>query len=463
MAQAQPVATQPPISNRRYVFNLALPAVGEQMLNMAVGLADVFLLGNLTLAAAEQLGYGRVEAVAGVGLGNQMVWLVTVMFMSVGIGSTAMIARARGAGDEARVQRILRQSLLLGVTVGLIGTLVLLLLSQPFLWLLDAPPDAFPRAMEYLLVITTTVLPAALLFVGTACLRGVGDTRTPLYVMLGANAINVLLTWLLVSGNLGLPALGVVGAAIGTAVARGGGGIVVVGLLIHGRSGLKLELANLRPDWDMLRRLVHIGVPSAGEMFVFHTALLFFTRYINTIGTVAYSAHFATINIESVSFLPGMGYGFAASTLVGQALGARRPDQAEAHAYEALWQGMAMMTVGGVVMVLFPAALMGFFVNDPAAVAVGTAPLLAAGLMQPCLAIGFILNGALRGAGDTKWPMYSRMITAWGIRIPLGWLLVVHLDMGLNGAWLTMCIDFAAQAMLAMWRFASGRWKTVEV
>lgn len=439
-----------------------MPAVGEQLLNTTVGLADVFLLGNLSLAAAATLGYGRVEAVAGAGLANQMVWLVTVLFMATGIGSTAMISRARGAQDTAHERHILRQSMIFALGMGILGTLIMVLLAPPFLAILNAPQEVRPLSLTYLYIVGLSVIPTALLLVGTACLRGVGDTRTPLYVMLGANAVNVLLTWLLVSGNMGLPALGVAGAAIGTAVARSGGGLVVLWLLLRGRSGLKLTL-DPRPDPDILRRLTAVGAPSAGEMFVFHAALLVFVRFITDEGTAAYAAHNAIINIESLSFLPGFGYAYAAGALVGQSLGAKEPQQAEAMAREATLQGMLMMTLVGIVIVLFPEQLLSFFVNDPAAVALGSGALLAAGLIQPSLAIGFIYNGALRGAGDTRFPLYARMITTWLIRLPLAWVLVDLLGMGLHGVWLAMCMDFTAQGALAVWRFYSRRWQTIEV
>jgi putative MATE family efflux protein len=337
-----------------------------------------------------------------------------------------------------------------------------LLLARPFLQALGAPPDVLPRSEEYLHVIATGLVPAALLFVGMACMRGAGDTRTPLLVMLGVNTANVLVTWLLVSGHLGFPALGVVGAAIGTALARGGGGLVVLWLLWRGRSGLKLDM-RVRPEMQFIRRIVKIGLPTAGEMLVFHGALLIFTFFVTSLGTAAYAAHIATIHVESLSFLPGMGYAVAASALVGQALGARSPERARQDAYEALGQGMAMMSMVGVVIIAVPHALLGFFVKDPAAVEAGTAPLRAAGLVQPALAVSFILNGALRGAGDTRWPLFSRILTNWCIRLPLTWLLVFVLGFGLNGVWLAMCADFSVQAFLALWRFGSGRWETVDV
>jgi putative MATE family efflux protein len=452
---------------RSRVLKLALPAVGEQFLNTLVGLADIYLVGNLSQQATRVLGYSSDAALNSVGLGNQMGWLIMVLFVSTGVGSTALIARAVGADNEADKRRFLRHSLLIALGVGVLGMLAAVLLGGPFLWLLGASSpgidtNVLPLGDAYLNALGAGMIPSAFLFVGMACMRGAGDTRTPLLVMLGVNAANILVTWLLVNGELGFPTMGVVGAGFATALARTGGGLVVLWLLWRGRSGLKFDMG-LNFDPQIIRRLLRIGMPTAGEMFIFHGALLIFTRFITSLGTVPYAAHITTINIESLSFLPGLGYAAAAGALVGQALGARTPDQGERYVYEALGQGMLMMSSIGLLMIFLPDVLFSFFVNDPAVVAAGTEPLRAAGLVQPALAVNFILNGALRGAGDTKWPLYTRIISTWGMRLPLTWLLVLVLDAGLNGVWMAMCADFTLQSMLALWRFRSGFWRQIEV
>ena len=462
MATTEPRLALPDLlSLRREVFWLALPAVGEQVLNTLVGLSDTFLVGHLSDAAAASLGYTSAVALAGVGLANQLVWLITVFFMAASVGSTALIARARGAGDLATAGRVLRQSLLIGLVMGAIAMLVGLSLARPAIAMLGADADVLPRGVTFLRIVSLTFVPAALLFIGAAALRGAGDTRTPLYVMLGVNVVNVVISWLLINGNLGAPTLGVAGSAIAAAVARGGGGLVLIGLLLRGRSGLKLSL-NIQPDREMLRRIVRIGAPSGGEQLVFQGALLIFVRFVTSLGTASYAAHNVVINIESLSFLPGMGYAIAASTLVGLSLGAGRPDRGAASVYEALRQGALMMTALGAVMVAFPHQLIGLFVADPAVADVGASAMRIAGLVQPLLAANFILSGGLRGAGDTRWPLYTKLISTWGVRLPLV-LGLVSLGLGLTGIWLAMAADFAIQATLAWWRFRQGRWQTVRV
>jgi MATE family multidrug resistance protein len=450
-----------PTALRRSVLLLALPAVGEQVLNTLVGLADTFLVGHLNERAAARLGYSSATALAGVGLANQMVWLVTVLFMAVSVGSTALIARARGANDTVTANRALRQSMIVGLAMGLAATLLGLVFATPFMRILGAGPEVLPRSVTFLHIAGLTFAPAALLFIGTAALRGAGDTRTPLYVMLGVNAVNIALSWLLVNGNLGAPILGVTGSAIGAAVARGGGGVVLIGVLLRGRSELKLSL-DLRPEWEVLRRIVRIGLPSAGEQLVFQGALLIFVRFITGLGTVAYAAHNVVLNIESLSFLPGMGYAIAATTLVGQGLGAGHPENAEASAYESLLQGGLMMTALGVIMILFPHQLIGLFAADPLVAETGAMAMRIAGAFQPLLALNFVMSGGLRGAGDTRWPLYSKIVSTWGVRLPLV-LLLLGLGVGLTGAWIAMSADFLVQGLLAWWRFRKGAWKAMRV
>ena len=449
-------------TRRAHVRRLALPAVGEQVLNTFVGLADTFLVGHLSLQAAAKLGYTSTDALNGVGLANQMVWLVTVLFAAVGVGATAVIARARGANDMPTANLALRQSLLIGLAMGLAAMLLVGLFAAQLMDVLGAAAQVKPLGITFLQIAALGFGPAALLFLATAALRGVGDTRTPLFVMLGVNIINIIGSWLLINGNLGAPTLGVGGTALAAAVARGAGGVFLVLLLLaRMQSGLKL-MFSLRPNWPMITRILRIGAPSGGEQLVFQGALLIFVRFITGLGTAAYAAHNVVLNIESISFLPGMGYATAASALVGQQLGALQPAEAQADAYEAQRQGLVMMSVLGVIMLLFPHQLVGLFTNDPAVIATGEIPMRLAGLFQPLLAINFIMSGALRGAGDTRWPLYTKIVSTWGVRLPLV-LLVLWLGFGLAGVWVAMTADFATQAFLAWWRFRQGKWQTERV
>jgi multidrug resistance protein, MATE family len=447
-------------SLRWHVSKLALPAVGEQFLNMLVGLADTYLVGHISLAAAAELGYGPAEGLAGVGLANYMVWLVTTLFMAGAVGSTALIARASGAGDREQSNAALRQSVFLGLVMGCVGMAIMLLFAAQTMRLFGAPEEIVPLGVSFLHITAFSMPLAGIMFMLNASLRGVGDTKTPLLVMLLVNGLNIAVSWLLVNGQFGLPALGVEGAGWGMAIGRVVGGIVVVALLLRGCDALKLDRWP-RPEPVMLRRILRIGLPTAGETLAFQSALVLFARFITHLGTVAYAAHNIVITVESISFLPGMGFAVAATTMVGQSLGAENKERARRSGHEAYFQSALFMGIMGVLFILFPGWFLALLVDDPAVVAAGIVPLQMVGIIQPILAANFVYAGALRGAGDTRWPLLIKLISPWLVRLPIAfWLIPI---LGLNGAWIAMCVDLSFQGVLAWWRFRGNTWERIKV
>jgi MATE family multidrug resistance protein len=414
------------------------------------------------LASSFSTCYGPDLALAAVGVANQIAWTLMTLFMAVAMGCTVLVARETGARQMDAANVVLRQSLLLGLLMGLAGALLSTLFAHSMLEVLGAEPAVVDQGAVFLRLSGAGLLPAALLAVGNAALRGVGDTRTPLFVMLAVNLVNIVVAWLLVNGNMGLPALGVAGSAWGAAASRTVGALLVLGVLLRGRSGLKLRL---RPDWRpaVLWRVLRLGLPFGAEQFVFQGALLLYVRVVTGLGTVAYAAHNITITIESISFLPGMGFAVAATTLVSQHLGARDPEGAIDSARESFRMAAAFMGLMGVVFVLLPRLLLGFFVADAHVVAAATRPLQIIGFAQPLLAMNFIYSGALRGAGDAKFPLLSKIVSTWLTRMPLALLLVNVLGWGLAGAWVAMGCDFAVQALSCLYRFRRGRWRDIKV
>lgn len=447
---------------RREVFWLALPAVGEQLLNTAVGLTDQYFVGHLDPTIALRLGYDRPTALAAVGLASLLAWITTTLFMGVGVGATAVVARRIGEGQPKAANEALRQALLLALVVGAGSTVLVAGGSEWLLTALGAAPLVIAAGATYLQIVALSFVPTAFLFAGTAALRGAGDTRSPLYLMAAVVAINVLLTWLLVNGALGFPALGIQGSAIGTSLGRLSGGILLAGLLLSKRMRLQTT-PDWRPNREVIRKILRIGLPSAGEYFVFQAAVLLMARLITGLGTAAYAAYSVTTTIESVSFLPGFGFGVAATAMVGQSLGASNPDRATRSAWEALRQGGLMMTVLGLLMAVWPATIVSWIAPDPAVIAHAEAPLRIAGLTQPLLALSFILTGALRGAGDTTWPLWLRVVSTWLVRVPLILLFLWLTEWGLAGVWLAMLADYAVQGVLILMRFHGGKWKQIEV
>jgi MATE family multidrug resistance protein len=448
--QLRPGSSQTTI--RRDVLRLALPAMGEQMLAMMVGIVDTFLVGHLGAAS-----------LAAVGLAAQWVLLANTLLSAVATGSTALIARFVGAREPLQANHVLRQSMLMGVFVGLGCTVLGVSLARPAVLLIGAQADVVDLSSLYLGVVSHVLFLSTLMFVGNASLRGAGDTRTPLYVMVLVNILNVSVAWITINGMFGLPKLGVLGSALGAATGQGAGGLLVIAILLRGRSNIRLRLANLRPDWDMIRRILRVGLPTGMEQLLLRTGQMFFASILATLGTIAYAANQVAINSWSLSFMPGFGFALAATTLVGQSLGAKDPEGAQQRGYLAYQMGAILMAVIGLGFVLFPASIVGFFTNDPQVIAVGILPLRAVGLVQPLLAASMIFSGALRGAGDTRYPMVVTGLTIWLIRLPFAYLFALVFGWGLAGAWSAMACDMSVRGLLNFLRYRAGRWKTLRV
>jgi multidrug resistance protein, MATE family len=439
-------------SIRRDVLQLALPATGEQLLAMMVGLVNTYLVGHLGAAP-----------LAAVGLATQWVFLAQTLFASIATGSTALIARFVGAGDPDDASWVLHQSMLVGVLVGLLTTVLGVGLARPLLVLLGAEPDVALMGAAYLRVVASFFLFSTVTFLGNACLRGAGDTRTPMYVMAVVNVVNTIVAWVAINGPFGLPKLGVVGSALGAASGTAVGGILVVAILLRGRSGLHLRLSQLRFDSGLVRRILNIGLPTGLEQILFRSGHMVFARILAEMGTVVYAANQVAINGWSLSFMPGFGFAVAATTLVGQGLGAGEPELAERRGLATYSIGATIMTTIGLAFLFFPEQIMSAFTNDPEVIALGIRPLQMVGLFQPMSAAAMIFSGALRGAGDTRYPMVLTGVGIWLLRLPLSYLMGIVLGWGLLGAWAGMALDMTVRGVLCYRRFHAGRWKTIKV
>jgi putative MATE family efflux protein len=435
-----------------HVLNLALPSAGEQMLGMLVGLVDTFLVGHL-----------GADALAAVGVANQWVMMAMVFFGAIGTGATALIARMIGARDRDGADRVLRQALLLALIMGALVMIPLLTLARPAVQLMGAEGGALPLGAQYLRIVSVVTLFTSIQFVGNACLRGAGDTRTPLIVMAIVNVINIIVAWTLINGVFGLPKLGVAGSALGAMAARLAGGVLVVAVLLRGRARLKLRLSGFRVDVGLIQRVLRVGVPTGAEQIVFRLGMMSYTRVVASLGTAAFAAHQVALASESLSYMPGFGFAVAATALVGQGLGAKDPQRAERDGYTAFGIAAAIMTLMGVIFIVFARPIVGFFTTDPEVIALGAPPLRLIGLAQPFLASTMALAGALRGAGETRVPMLVNGISIWVVRIPLVLFITQVLGWGLTGAWVAMSIDLVVRGGFIFYHFRAGKWKEREV
>jgi putative MATE family efflux protein len=288
-----------------------------------------------------------------------------------------------------------------------------------------------------------------------------------MWVMVLVNSINVLLSWTLVARPFGLPSLGLAGIAAGTALGEFAGGAVVLALLARGRSGLGLHRDGFRPIPADLRRLLRISLPAAAETATNSLCQLWFLALISRLGDTATAAHGVAIRCEAIAFLTIAAFAVPASTLTGQYLGAGRPDLAR-HAARTAWLiGVAVLSLLGVLIYAFAAPMVGLFLgrSGPGVAALAVPVLRLVAFAMPVLATINVLSGALRGAGDTRWPLAIVLLGYLAVRIPLTYWLTSPglIGWGLWGAWAAMVADLTVRGSLIALRFLGGRWQHTRV
>jgi putative MATE family efflux protein len=440
-----------------------------QLLVFTVGLSDRLLAGLFH----EEVAYQAAQTTA-----QYLAWSISSYTVLVSAGATALVARLVGAGDREGAIRATNQSILLAVAFGLLGTLVGLAGVRDLIELLQLHGDAGELARQYLQPFLLLITFQMIEFAGIGCLVGVGDTRTGMWVLGGVALLNVPLAWVLHHGLFGVAGLGFPGIALGTALSHVAGAIAVLVVLAQGRAGLWLRLRFLRPDPGLLWRLMRVGVPAGVDSLSLAAGHLCFLSIVNQLGQVAGSAHGIALGWEALGYQSGAAFGTAAMTLVGQNLGARRPDLAARSGWTAFRLGCGFMCLMGVVFFVLAPWMFLLFCPQPS-----KAPVIEAGVpvlrlvafAMPAAACCFIFTGALRGAGDTAVPVLFTWVGFVGVRLPLAFLLTrKEFDLGswgiwpgpdlsLLGAWMAMFADLFVRGTFFLLRFAGGKWKRIKV
>jgi putative MATE family efflux protein len=461
---ASAAAIDRPGSIVRHVLVLAWPVLIQQVLVLAVDLSDFFLAGWFRPPDPSQhVAYQAAQTTAG-----YLAWLITCFTVFVTVGSTALVARFVGAGDRSAAVHATNQSITLAVLFGLIGTVAGFAGVEPLVRLLGLDGDAAAFGASYLrpifFLLTFQVVEQA----GIACLVGAGDTRTGMLVRGGVALVNLPLAW----GLFHL--IGFRGIALGTAVSHTLGAVAVLVVLAAGRAGLRLRVREMWPDASLQWRLLRVSLPAGTDSMSVGVCQLWFLTLVNALGNVATAAHGIALRWEALGYQSGVAFATAAMALVGQNLGAGRPDRAARAGWTAFGMAVTVMSLMGIVFCTLATPLFRLFAPNPEqanAVEMGVPVLRLVAFAMPAVACTIVLTGALRGAGDTRVPVLFTWVGFLGVRIPLTYWLrepQVHLGPwewqgGLFGAWLAMFADLYVRGALILAWFAGGRWKRVKV
>jgi putative MATE family efflux protein len=436
---------------RQRILKLALPAIATQVSVTFVHIVDTVFIGRV----------GVLE-IGAVGLMGNLFWNLNFIGEGLAVGLTACIARMIGAGRPESCSLFLRSGLLL---VGALGLLLFPLVHFSSRWIfavIQMPGELYPAAGAYFDNLVPFLPAIYLLLAVSAAFRACGDTVTPMIVGIATNLLNVLLDWLLIFGNLGFPNMGVRGAALASGVSFSLGFLIML-------------LISLSRDWSPARkgpvislpylaRIVRIGIPASIERVTMSVSqIMVMALAVNRLGGYAVTSFQIVMRLASLSFMPGMGFSLAAATLSGQCLGSREPEMAS----RLVWRTVSYCAIvmGGICLIyfFFPDRLIGLFTGSERIRDLTRSALRIYAALAVFLAPAMVLGGGLRGAGDTRVPMVIVFISRFGLRLPLGWLLGIRLEMGLAGVWLAMSSDFIFRAVLFGVRFARGKWKGIRI
>jgi len=415
------------------LVRLALPIAGSNLLQRGVGIVDTLMVGRL--GAAE---------LAAVGLSQLLIFFLMALVYGLGIGCTVSVAYHTGAGDQDERARAIRASLLLGLAASGGLTILGLFVSEPTARFLGASGSVLTLTVEYLVITWTFFIFKVMLHMVASIFYGVGDSRTPLAVIVFVNLIHVGIAFPLVFGWAGVPRMGVPGAAFASVVSEAFGAVSL--LVIAFRRGW----LSWRGRWG--------GSPAMGERLVTHGMQLVYAKLVIAFGVAAYAAHQVGLNIEALSFLPALGFAQAATTVVGQRLGAGDGPAARRSGIYAAWLAVATMSAFGITYILFPSEWVALFTADQEVLGYSRSLMWIMAFLQPPLAVALALKGALRGAGETKVVLYAAILGGWVVRLPLAYLFGIYLDLGLVAVWLTMWLDWWVRGAVVLLRFRRMRW-----
>lgn len=448
--QRDEVEVQPGEEERPGIWALALPSILGNLSYAVVGLAQTKFIAQL-----------GAEGLAAIGAGQRIFFAMQAILMAVTAGTTALVARAWGAGDYTEASRVTMASLILGAAMSFVIGVLGIVFAYPIAGVFGLDPVTMDMAtlnIRWLLVFNAVF---AATFILSAALRASGDAWSPLWMSVGINVLNVPLCYAFIFGKWGVPEMGVAGTAIAAGISFSVGTGILLALWIK----QKFRVKHVGGGWwrrERLRALLDIGYPAALEQGVFQLGFFIFLTLIGQFyGTEAFAAYNIGVTMLAVCMTVGFGFSIAGSTLVGQHLGARDPEGATRSGWRALFFAILSMGSMGALIILFADEITTFFIGDePLTVRYTVQFIYMLGAMMPLLAVEFTLGGALRGAGDTRFPLMATVLGLLGMRCGLA-ILATYMGLPVVYVYAAIVGDYLLKGTLLVWRFRNGKWKTI--
>ncbi len=436
----------------RAILILAIPMVLEMMMESVFAVCDVFFVSKL-----------GASAVATVGLTESWLTLVYAIAIGLAIGTSAMVARRTGERDREGAARAAVQGIVLGIGVALSIGVVGGSLAPRLLALMGASPDVVHMGSTYARVMLGGNATVVMLFLINAVFRGAGDAAIAMRVLWLANAINILLGPCLIFGLGPFPRLGVTGAAIATNIGRGSGALFAFSRLLKPGSRIDIHARHLRLEPALIARLARLSWSACMQLLIGMGSWIALVRILSSFGSNVLAGYTIGFRVIIFALLPAAGLANAAATMVGQALGAHKPERAEHAVKIAGMYNMVVLSVVGALLAIFAPAIARFFTSDEAIIPYAASSLRIVACGFPFYAWGMVISQSFNGAGDTRTPTLLNLCVFWFWEIPLAYILGLWFGFGPSGIYVAVAIAFSTYAVAGAAVFRRGRWKLKKV
>jgi len=436
----------------RAIFLLSVPMVLEMAMESVFAIVDIFFVSKL-----------GVETVAVVGITEALMTIVYALGIGIGTAATAIISRRIGEKDPKQASRAAGQAVITATIISLSLAIPAMVFYRKILILMGIEGDAVDKYGGYALIIMGSNLVIMLIFINNAIFRSSGDAAISMRVLWFANILNIILDPLLIFGFGPIPALGIEGAAIATTTGRGLGVIYQFYLLFGNKHRISLHVNHLIPNWALIRNLLRLTAGATGQYLIATSSWIFLVRIISMFGSQAVAGYTIAIRIVGFTLLPSWGVSNATATLVGQNLGADKPDRAEKAVWITGYVNIIFLGSIGLVLALIPGTFIQFFISDPEVIEYGSSCLRILSYGYMAYGLGMVMVNSLNGAGDTVTPTWINFFCFWLIEIPLAYFLAVYTNLQENGIFISILVAEIAMTSSAMYFFRRGKWKMKKV
>ncbi len=436
----------------RAILLLAIPAVLEMIMESVFVIVDIFFVSKL-----------GADAVATVGLTESMITIIYAIAIGLGTATTSMVSRRIGEKNPDAAAKAAVQAIMTGLAVSIIIGIPGAIYAEKLLSTMGASPQIVEHMSGYTRIMLGGNVVIMMLFIINAIFRSAGDAAIAMKVLWIGNIINIILDPCLIFGLGPFPEMGVTGAAIATTIGRGTAVIVQFYVLFFGKKRIRISLKHVAIDFRVMLKLLKLSFGSIGQNLIGTTSWIALVRIISLFGSEVVAGYTIAIRIIGFTILPSWGLSNAASTLVGQNLGAKKPDRAERAVWATGWVNMILLGIIGAILFLFPEPFIRLFIDNENVIKSGTVGLRIISIGFIAYGLGMVLVNSFNGAGDTSTPLKINIFAFWMVEIPLAWLLAIKAGLNEEGVFIAIVVAESLMTIIAWLVFRRGKWKLKQV